>query len=127
MGRWDLELSKSSPIGPSHSVKRENAVPIGCIVPGGFGPGLGIAWVGKSRTGGAECSGHLCRGSCCQIRSRACLPVRPGGAGISRSMKGGLISKGDDGCLRASRAYLLVYVSACVYLAGLLLQRQCVK
>lgn len=62
MKRQDLEISKSSPIGPSDSVKTEIAFPIGCIMPGGFGPGLGTARVGKSRAGGAERSGHLsCR------------------------------------------------------------------
>lgn len=53
----------SSPIGPSDIMKKETAFPIGYILPGGFQPVLGIAWMKKSRAGGAENSGHLCHGS----------------------------------------------------------------
>lgn len=38
----------SSPIGPSDIMKKDNAFPIGCILPGGFGPVLGIAWMKKA-------------------------------------------------------------------------------
>lgn len=122
VGRRGLELSKSSPIGPSDSVQRENAFPLDARSQVVSGPGLGIARVGekkKAGAGGAERSGHLCPWIRCQICSRVCLPVRPGGAGINRSMKGGLIypKGGMMGVCVHRMCFRLVYVSACISLA----------
>lgn len=47
----------------------------------------------------------------CQICSRACLPLRPGGAGINQSMKGGVISEGVMG---VCAHHMCFYTSICV-------------
>lgn len=55
----------------------------------------------------------------CQICSGACLRVRPGGAGIKWSMKGGLISEGMMGVFVRHMLFHLLCVSTCIILAGL--------
>lgn len=85
------------------------------------------AWGGKSRAGGAERSGHLCLGSVARSVARRVCPASPGGAGIYRSMKGGLMSKGMMGvCVLPTCFHLYMRRLAFIWRASCL-QRQCVK
>lgn len=83
-----------------------------------FGPGLGVARVGKSRTGGAERSGHLLSGSAARSVARVCLRAEARWSGHHSEREGWIDIHGDDGCLRASHVLPLGKVSACDYLAG---------
>lgn len=115
MGRRDLIFLKSSHHWSVIWWWDENAFPIGYIIPGGFGSGLGIAGVGKSRPGGAEPSGHLCS----RLVARSVASVARWSEHQSEH-EGWIDIQGDIGCLCASHVFAVVYVSACSYLAGLL-------